>query len=355
MQILNQGTAIRSALSFEISNNNYYMADTFTARFALYGDPNYGPDWWGDAKWGSQGTPMLLDVQASLDHGQSWKSFILGQVDHIQIHYDRGLVEVDGRDLTANFIDYKTNETFMNKTSSQVIEELAAKHGMQADVTATSTLVGRYYELDHERIGAGEFVRTTTEWNLMVSLANHENFDIWVTGTTVHFHPQKKLGDGPPYLIVWDHQNNWSNAIELTAQRSLTLAKDIIVVVRSWNSATGRSITKWSPTSARIAAISSGKAQQFSFVRPNLTDASAQDLANRLRAEMTEQERLIEFSRPADLTLNARDHLKLQGTNSSWDADYFICAVTRTMSSDRGFSMLVKAKNHSPESEVLAT
>jgi phage protein D len=289
-----------------------------------------------------------------LDGGQSWTSLLIGDVDNVDMHLEKGVVQVDGRDLTARFIDNKTQETFLNKTSSQVVEELAARRGMTADVTPTRTLVGRYYAADHDRISMGEFVRTTTEWNLMCSLAQHEQFDIWVTGTTLHFHPQTPP-DADPYLIIWDKTNEWSNGIDIQCDRSLTIAKDVIVVVRSWHSGYGKEITKYSPSGARIASIQSGKSQLFSLTVPNLTEQQAQDLANKRREEITRHERIFRFSRPADLTLSARNMARLQGTGSSWDQSYYIDFVRRRMAWEGGFTMEVQAKNHSPQSEVLAT
>jgi hypothetical protein len=188
----------------------------------------------------------------------------------------------------------------------------------------------------------------------MVSLAQHEQFDLYVEGNTVHFHPQVKP-DADPYLVIWDKQNLYSNAITLTTQRSLTFAKDIVVVVRSWNSASEKSITKYAPSGARSAAIASGKAEQFSYVIPNLSEAEAQDTANRLRAQLTAHERLFEFSEPADLTLTARNMLKLQGTASTWDTVYWIDSIVRSMSLESGFTMSVKGKNVPTGSGVLAT
>lgn len=354
MKVLNNGAEIGGALSFHINSNNWFSADTFTVTFAFYATVETPLAFWADEAW-DQEHPLMLDIQASLDGGATWVSILIGQVDHITAHIEKGIVEVEGRDRSAVFIDAKTQRSFLNQTSSQVVQTLASEHGLIADVTPTPTLVGRYYEIDHERINGTSFQRTTTEWNLMVSLAQHEQYDLFVTGNVIHFHP-KTPRDADPYLLIWDKANLYSNAIELTVQRSLTFAKDIIVVVRSWNSKTQKSITKFAPSGARNAAITSGKAEQFPRIIPNLSEAEAQDAANRIRADLTAHERLLEFSRPADLTLNARNMVKLQGTGSSWDTVYFIDNISRSMHFDEGgFVMRVKAKNVPTESATLSS
>lgn len=348
-KILCDGTEIPGVVSFQTVNNNYYQADTFRVRFAINTSQDFNATWWGDpAK-----KQILLDIQASLDGGESYTSLLIGQVDHMQVSMDQGLVDVDGRDLSAYFIDNRTQETFLNKTASQVAETLADRRGLQKDITPTSTLVGRYYSDDHDRINMGQFTRTTTEWNLLCSLAQHEDFDVYVTGTVLHFKPKTPEGSDP-YVVMWDKSAPWSNSLTLHLERSMNMAKDVVVQVRSWRSKDARSITKFSPSGFRIGGIQSGKEQLYSFVIPNLTEQEAQDKANKLRAQITQQERIVTFSYPADLTLQPRDMLEIRGTGSGWDQKYWVNSITRTMSFDDGFVMTVNAKNHSNQTQVLA-
>jgi hypothetical protein len=351
LRILCDGKEIAGAISASISNNSYYQADTFRAQFSLNADPDFGIAFWGDANR----KQFLLDIQFSIDAGQTWKSFITGQVDHLSIKLEHGVCDVDGRDLTAYFIDTKTQTTYMNKTSSQIVEMLAESHGMKADTTETGTPVGRFYSDDRDRITAGQFQRSTTEWNLLCGLAQHEQFDVWVTGTTVHFHPSVDPSNADPFVVRWEPDGPWSNAVTLDLDRSMFMAKDVVVQVRSWNSRQGRGFTKFAPSGSRIAAVQSGKQQLFSFVVPNLTEAEAQSYSEKLRAEITQHERLFEFSAPADLTLDARSMVQFSGTGTSFDDKYFVTAVTRSIGFDSGFTMNVKCKNHSPVSTVLAS
>lgn len=54
-----------------------------------------------------------------------------------------------------------------------------------------------------------------------------------------------------------------------------------------------------------------------------MTGDQAQDLANRIRADLSQQERLGTFQLIPDLTLlDPRNLLRLQGSNSSWDQTY---------------------------------
>jgi hypothetical protein len=229
---------------------------------------------------------------------------------------------------------------------------LAESHGMKADVMETDTPAGRYYSDDHDRITAGQFQRSTTEWNLLCGLAQHEQFDIWVTDTTVHFHPSVDPSNADPFVVRWDPDGPWSNAATLDLDRSMFMAKDVVVQVRSWNSRQGRGFTKFAPSGSRIAAVQSGKQQLFTYVVPNMNEAQAQDFANKMREQITQHERLFEFSMPADLTLDARSMVQFSGTGTSFDDKYYVASVSRSMGFDSGFAMTVKCKNINPQSTV---
>jgi prophage tail gpP-like protein len=152
MQILVNKEIIGGAASFEVHENAYYEGSTFSGSFSLNLDPAFDLGFWD-----AQENPLFLDIQASLDAGQTFTSQILGKVDRQIIQLEKGLIEVNGRDMTAVLTDAKIQKTYQNLTSSQVVKELAASHGMSADVTPTTTLVGRYYEIDHEYIGLNAY------------------------------------------------------------------------------------------------------------------------------------------------------------------------------------------------------
>jgi phage protein D len=361
LRVMINGKELPGAISYTVSSNNYYQSDTFTVNFALSAGaqaasqqtqdqqgatPKYDMNWWGDQ------TDILLDLQASMDAGDSWVSLILGQVDRLTADPVAKVISCEGRDLTARFIDAKTRETFQNKTSSQIAEELAGRHGMTADVKATDTPVGRYYGADHDRITLNSFSETTTEWDLLCYLAQNEGFDVWVTGTTLHFQPSTEPS-ADPYEVFIDMDTPQSNAIGMTLERSLVLAKDIVVAVRSWNSKQKHGFTVFNPNQLSSGRVAKGSAQEFSFVRPNLTGEQAQALANQIREDLSKKERLCTFHLPGDLILQPRNMLRLRGTNSSWDQAYYVDVVTRSMSLNGGFQMTARVKNHSPQTSVV--
>ena len=221
-----QQLPLDSIISIEVTNASHFTADSYRVVLAVKNLPTaLNPAYW------SASANDLVSVGVSIDTAAA-KQLILGQVDDIEYDLSGRTLTLSGRDLSAGLIDTKTAEKFQNQTSSQIAQTLALRHGLDSNVTATSTKSGTYYEIDHTVI-----TQEQTEWDLLIYLAQQEGFDVWVSGTTLYFQPSP-VTTAPPYLLLWSEPGDGtfaSNATDIKLQRSETLAKDIDVVVRSWN------------------------------------------------------------------------------------------------------------------------
>ena len=339
------GKALAGTISAEIRSNAHYQADGFTVEFALNAPGGRDLDWWGaDERKGE-----LFDVRLSLDGDE--RSFILGEADRIDVHPVTGLVRVEGRDLTARFIEHRSQEAFQNKTASEVATILATRRGLTPVVTATTTPVSRFYGADHDRVQHDQFSSVGTEWDLLTRLAQAEGFDCFVTGRELHFQPAVDPAKTEPFAVKWDQDERKSDILKIDLSRSLTLAKDVVVIVRSWASAKGRGFSRSSPAGQTKAKVNAGTAQRYVFTRPNLTEDAAQKEADRLREEITKHERTLSFDVPGELELSPRSMLLVSGVGG-WDQRYFVNTITRRISFDGGFVQSVTAKNKNVESNA---
>lgn len=335
LSVLVNGSSLTGAIAAEVSSNSHYAADRFRVRTALQADD---PTIWTQSD-------MLVEVRMGL--GGTWTSLITGGVDRLDIDPLQGVVELEGRDLTAGFIEARTQETFANRTSSEIATILAGRQGLTADVAATSTPVGRYYQSEHDRITLNQFSRATTEWDLLVFLAQHEGFDVWVDGTTLHFQPQVTADQEAAVLTPND-------CLDLRLERSLTLARDIEVVVKSWNTRQQTAFTETARSAGKggtaSGAATAGKVQRYVYVRPNLTPQDALQLAQRILGELSRHERVVRATLPGELTLTPRSLVRLAGTGTDFDQTYYVAEIDRRLSVERGFTQTVRAKNSSPAS-----
>ncbi|QEH36497.1 Phage late control gene D protein (GPD) [Aquisphaera giovannonii] len=337
---------VQAVESLEVTNASHFTADTFRLQLAVGGLPaDYGPAYWADSQFDQ------LSIGVSMN-GETPRPLIVGQVDDIDWNPVGTEITLTGRDLSAALIDNKTAEKFQNQTSSQIAQTLALRRGLDSDVQATTTLAGTYYEIDHAIATHEE-----TEWDLLTYLAQREGFDVWVSGTTLYFQPSPSETN-PPYLLLVSRNADGSfvsNGERISLRRSQTLARDVIVKVRSWNQKQQRAFTVTAKRSqAKKGQRVGGEAQTYSFVRPNLTQEQAQRVAESLAEDITRHERVLNASLPGDNELVTRSMVRLVGTGTGWDQLYYPDIVTRRLSMAEGYRMELKAKNHSTQDTVLA-
>lgn len=335
-----------------VAANNHYAADRFTITIAL------GVDAVATAAFWSTQNFFLVDLQAGFAPAtaplgaMAWVSLIQGAVDSVQIDVLRQTVQLQGRDLTAVFIESRIQQSFANQTASDIATTLAGNHNLQAVVTPTTTPVGRYYNSEHDRITLDQFSRATTEWNLLVWLAEREGFDVFVQGTTLYFQPPNPASV-PALTLSANPESGNANALDIVMERALTLAGDISVTVKSWNSRQGAAFTQ-TVTASGVSALGSqgARPQSYVFVRPNLTPDEALRYATAKLQELTLHERVVIVRLPGELTLTPRDMIAISGTGTAFDQLYFIDTIEREIRFDGGFTERIRAKNTSPGREV---
>lgn len=144
--------------------------------------------------------------------------------------------------------------------------------------------------------------------------------------------------------------------IDIKLERSLTLAGDIEVVIKSWNSRQNSAFAQQARASGRGGAQRSGTTPQcYVFVQPNLTPDEALKFAQQRLTELTRHERTIRISMPGDLSLSPRSMIALEGTGTEFDQPYYVDVIERRLRQNGGLTQFVMAKNSSPRTEIITT
>jgi len=337
-RIMANGVLVPGLIEVEVTCNGHFSADRLSASFALDASPLFGKVFW------SSRMDIVINVLFSLN-STSFVSLFTGTIDTVSVNATKRLVSITGRDLSAQLIEARTQETFSNRTSSEIASLLASRHDLSTNVVPTTTPAGRYYQDEHDRITLGQFSRSTTEWDLLVFLALQEGFDLSVSGTTLNFCPTNNIAR-TPYVITP------ADCIDLKLNRSLTLARNVEVTIKTWNS---RQKSTFSQTasgtnSAAMSSTATSSPLQYLFVRPNLTADQALKFAQYKLNEITMHERTIEFVMPGELSLNTNSPLIMAETGTEFDQIYNIDVVVRRLSLGEGFTQTVRAKASSPRS-----
>lgn len=344
-------------VSWTVTQNTFYEADTFRATFAesLLTTER-------DAAWFSALTEGFVEIFAGFPADPAsftdaeLDSLIYGRIDLVDYDPVRHVVELTGRDLTSVFIDTKVSADYQNMTSSAVATKLAESHGLTPLVTATKETIGSYYLRDHVQISYDR-----SEWDLLTYLAAAEEFDCYVTGKALYFGP-KPTGKAEPYVIRWEPANDeraspLANIQELDFSRNLTVARGVVVVVRSWNDRQKNGFTAYYPSKGKTTqagkATPFGGTQIFSYVVPNKTQQQAFQIAQQRHREITSQEMKLRARLPGDNLLAGKTPIQVEGTSTKFDQLYYPMTITRQMSVTDGYTMTVEAKNQNPESVPL--
>jgi phage protein D len=319
LRLLVNGVVAAGAVEAEIRASGHYAADRFRVAVALGAAP---------APW-ADGDQIDVGLALSLDSGVSWTPMIEGLADRVELDPVGGMLWLDGRDRTALLIEARTEESFANRTASEIAEALAARHGLAADVQATTTLVGRYWQRDHDRITLDQFARAVTEWDLLVLLAGHEGFDVWVSGRTLHF---RAAPQGPAMALPVAALSG------LRLERALTFAREIEVVVKSWNARQQQAFSETARSgSGRGAPV------RYVYVAPNLTPDTARRLAGRRLAELSRHERVLSAEMPGELALSPRMTVTVPDAPAGFAGPWLVDEVERHISA-AGFVQTLRAR-----------
>lgn len=332
-------------ISFHIDSTNTHAADTFELEIPAYGQTVEDLEIILDTE--------SLEVEIAIDDGSgSFVRVLLGMVDDYDLDPVIGIVTFIGRDLTSLLMDEKalTSKVISMITASDVAELYADEHKLKKDITPTTQVVGQYDKF-HTVLITG----TTTEWDVLCKLAQNENYDVYVTSDTLHFKPKSTTKDY--YRLDWSYFNQQgfesSNALKIKLHRTMTIANDIVVIVKGYNSLTGQLFTKSfrrKRTSQRKQTRS--KTQTYYIHVNNATPDEISQVAQHALDQLSAFQKKLDLRLVGDTFLTPRSIIKLTGKLFGFDQLYYPYKISRSMSFGEPFIMECSAKNHDVNTQV---
>ncbi len=352
--VLANGERLAGLVSFTVDNNNFFHADSFSFTLSMSAQPaatNF--DWWSRQEMLE--VELLAGFPPNPDNFEKadLTSFLVGYVDDLQFDPIGNQMTFTGRDLTSKLID--TKNTLFQKamhpmTSSTIVSAIAKETGLTPVITATSgsSPGSTFYQIIDSLLKAH-----CSYWDIVTKLAQVEGYQAYVQGHELHFEPRAEPSSDP-FAIQWTPPRAGGaptvNAIDLTFSRNLSVAKDLKVVVMSYNPKKNKTFT----ATATRARAGSGKAtpfgeeQVYTFAIANKTQAQVQEIANNKLIELSRHEMNMSAKMPADVVLTPRHLIQVTGTGTAFDQTYFASTITRNYSLNEGFTMTVHGKNQTP-------
>ncbi len=173
--------------------------------------------------------------------------------------------------------------------------------------------------------------------------------------------PPEVTDAGGAYLLQIDPPRGEIGYYQFNGQsirfsRNLTVARGVVVTVRSWNNKQKKGFTVTYPKS-KAKGVTAGNAttdsQNYFFTRPDLTPEKALQIAQAKHREITQHEMKLYATLPGDDSPLVTDVIKVIGTGTAFDQVYFPDSISRSMSIETGYSMTISAKNSSPENQTV--
>jgi len=331
------GKKIEGLIRASITCNNYFSCDGFSVTVAAGASADESLDHLMNLASGS------IELRAGPTGDGNPTTLIYGTADRAVIDPVVGVFSAEGRDLSAALIDTYVQQDFVNQTASEVVAMIAAQHGISAEVIPTFGDVGRYFADGYSRLSLGDFSRYRSNWDLIVQLAREQNYDVYMSGSTLYF--------GPPTLLVSDPiQVNLHDVISMQFHQNLNLNAPLGVTVQTWDSqqaTASRGVA--SSELAGITGAEAGASASYLFTQPNLTPEQADARAAMYIREVCRLGSQIRIQMPWNLSINPRCIISVAGSGTSFDGWYTVDSVERTFSTINGSTQFVLATACSPK------
>ncbi len=345
-QVTCNGVTLTACLSWRVDQSIHFSADTFEVELAVAAlTQPY------DLNWLLSQSEMVIEIQAGVSSLRQLEtggaqgsliSLIKGPVDSLSFDPQTGLIELSGRDLSARFLDQRIDIGLRNLNAADVLTELAAKHGLQAKITAPSEPVGLFYNIDWNRLSGRR-----TEWDLICGLAQECDALVFMTGETLVFTPKPRAGDAQAFPVAYGSSSDLgqgASVLDLSFQKSTRYGAGGTVEVASWNARRKQAYRSISTYGAPGSVASS-----YRLTTPGLTQDQVAQFAATVAKGLAEQAASLQVRLPADLALDPRGLIALTGVNPLVDGLYQCAATSWSLSREEGFLMTLDARSLAQE------
>ncbi len=309
-----------------------FGAATFAIAISLKEITQYDASYWASV------SRVRVRIQASLSPVDPFIDLIEGYCDTVHIHPIAGFVVLQGRDLSASLLDTRTFSNFQNRTPGEITANIAEAHGLTTTFAADGPYAGRTYESDTTALALTQFAQVSTDWDMLVTLAQTADCDLYMSGDTICFQPNADTSKSI-LSIAYD------DLIDLRMNRILPLSDGVDLTVMSWHSAQQEAVTETfaSNGDGYTGPPGARSPRRYAVIQPNLQSKTARTLATKIAKTIARDALSVHFKMPADLTLTARQHFTLVGSNTVFDRPFKIARIARIFRSNSGFTQTIQA------------
>jgi phage protein D len=307
----------------EVTQSKTKKSDTFSAKF---------PTTNGIAAFLASADPTQLEAQVIINGAPLCD----GLIDHIDVEWDTTTVSVSGRDKAAKLIDSLSSEKFLNQPPSKIVQTIAGRRGLSAEVDSGSDLAGKIFKDTWDSI-----THRNSEWSVIQWLGDHFGMNAYMTGGKVYFKDVDEQLQAFNVFYTPPTSGGYatSNVMILQTTRNVILGRPVKTNVLSRHDKQKKTFT------AKEEKSGSGDPLIYNYVLPRATQDQVKRIAKKKHRENTRHEFSVRIDMPGDESVNVRMGLQLTGTGSAFDRLYEMDSVQHKISSTGGYTMTLEGKS----------
>lgn len=228
-----------------------------------------------------------------------------GEADTVEVDYIGSVIHVTGRDKAGKLHEMKSSEKWLNKKGSDIVQDLAGRAGLSAQVDASGLMAGKQLQQDYVRLSDN-----VSFAYVIHKLAELDGARWWVdpNGTLQYRSTNNPTGI---YTINWVPPTLGpmaSDAMVLRVRRNIQAGKTIQVKISSWH-----------PKKKEVFNYTSnvegnGGPSVHNYHIPNLLKDHVQQYAKSRANEMARHELTVHATVAGDPKVNVAMGLQLTGT-----------------------------------------
>lgn len=262
----------------------------------------------------------------------------VGHVSHSDYDWAERVISFDGRDAASKLMDATSSEKWPNKKPTEIVQEIAARHGIQTVVDQPTDDAGKIYSDDYDAIS-----NRHSEWSIINYFADHFGMLAYITGGKLYY---KNYDEQLPTVTIQytpptPQQYESGNFVKLKTSRNHVLGRPTTVNVHSHNHR-----KKEIYTGTEQDSSGSGEPLIYNYVIPQIDQKQAKRIAKAKMAEVKSHElKIDELEIPGNESINARVSIQLTGTGTAFDQSYDAGEIEHSISAEKGYVTVIKVKN----------
>ncbi len=258
---------------------------------------------------------------------------VTGEWDAWRIGYGETIVQMSGRDSSISLHERKSSEKFNNQKRSEIVNTIAQRNGLQAQVAQANLMAGKLFQIDWAKLTDG-----VSDAAILHKLAELSGARWWVKNGTLYF---KGKGDITSSYIVryqaGDPGPSSGDFLSLHLGINCQAGKTISVNVKSWHQKKKQTISSTKTVKGHI-----GKTLTYNYRSPGLEQDHADDLAMNKANEAARHEIELQLNLVGDPSIDVGMGLQLIGTAfaQTYEMDHVCHDI-----GEYGYTMHITAKS----------